>query len=263
LTAEDSPGTDNVYVRDRQSAATILVSRPIVNYDAGTGYSDLQHLSEDGAWVVFESYGTDLSDAGQSLPVQGGPPPPDPQIYAFDVASGVNKLASLALNGGFAQGVSSFPTTSADGGRVFFLSTAPDLTVNEGDGGSYIFLRDDFAKTTVVLSALEVEYPQGLPMATSRDGTTLAFLTANALDPVRDANGAVDVYTYALGASTANLTSRGLNGFAAGATPTGGAVGLGLTDDGTAAVFASGANNIVANDTNNVSDIFVAATGCP
>lgn len=93
----------------------------------------------------------------------------------------------------------------------------------------------------------------------SADARRVAFASAATnLTPKEDGNGDVrDVFVYDQGTGAVSLVSRGLDGSAADG-PSGEPV---LSGDGSALAFASRATNLVADDRNLASDVFVLTAG--
>ncbi|HEV2060248.1 MAG TPA: hypothetical protein VGR11_12895 [Solirubrobacteraceae bacterium] len=95
--------------------------------------------------------------------------------------------------------------------------------------------------------------------ALSGNARRVAFTSAATnLTPKDDGNGSKrDVFVYDQGSGAVELVSAGLGGAAADAT-SGQPV---LDDDGSHVAFASRATNLVADDTNHFSDVFVLVAG--
>ena len=60
LVGTDTNGTGDVFVRDRQTGMTELVSVNSGGTDSGNSVSSLPHISADGSTVVFASFASDL-----------------------------------------------------------------------------------------------------------------------------------------------------------------------------------------------------------
>ena len=116
------PAGQQIYVRDRQTGLTSLVS--VDNNGApnpGTGVSSAPSISADGRYVAFVSLATDLLAPG--VPAVAGQ-----QIYSRDRQLGQTSLVSqdnTNTNVEGTGGVSDTPSTNSDGGFVAFFSRPP------------------------------------------------------------------------------------------------------------------------------------------
>jgi hypothetical protein len=142
LTTNDHNGSYDVFVRDVNAGATDLVStrHPLLPCWSGNGFSFLaaQALSQDGRYLTFDSYATDLvgGDSGQP-----------PAIYVRDLYQGTTVLASAGLNGGGASQSCYNPTISGNGRYVAFTSSATNLAPGGSNDLDNIFVRDLQANT--------------------------------------------------------------------------------------------------------------------
>jgi Tol biopolymer transport system component len=209
----DANGTDDVFLWDRISGSTILVSHASGSFTAaGNGRSDLNLIpftppviSADGRWVAFLSDASDLV-AGQSDSNFG------PDVFLFDRISGTLTLVSRSAASSTTAGDwSSYePALSADGRFVSFFSPATDLVPGQADangGGGYdFFLYDRATGTTTLLSHVpSSETITGAPGAynlllgprISADGAWTVFWSpAPDLAP-EDLDGLEDVFLHA------------------------------------------------------------------
>ncbi|MFM1749737.1 MAG: hypothetical protein RLZZ188_3403, partial [Verrucomicrobiota bacterium] len=164
------------------------------------------------------------------------------------------------------------PAISQTGRFIAFESTATNLTATTTAAGrSHIYLHDRDVSgsgtfdtpgnTSTVLVDTTPAGAEGdnhsIQAALSADGSTIAW-TSDATNLVAgDANGQRDVFLRprtGAGLGTTRLVSV-VNG--TGAQANGASQTPALSSDGRWIVFASVATNLVAGDTNNVSDIFV------
>ncbi|GAA1236645.1 PD40 domain-containing protein [Kitasatospora nipponensis] len=131
-------GAYNVYVRDRVTARTHLVSAGLAS---GAADSDLgayhPAISADGRSIVYMSTRTDL--------VPGAPVRPNTRnIFVTDRVSGRTRLASVGAGGQAADNDSDNPTINADATTVGFSSRAGNLlpqTVRPSDTTAQPFAR--------------------------------------------------------------------------------------------------------------------------
>ncbi|HKI04550.1 MAG TPA: hypothetical protein VKK31_21400 [Thermoanaerobaculia bacterium] len=159
----DGDASANVYLYERTSGTTILVSRRgSAAQQTGNGSAGLSAMSADGRFLAFISDATDHV-AGQNDP-NGAL-----DVFLFDRLAGaatlVSHQAGSALTAGKASSVS--PTLSADGRYVAFASKATDLVpgVSDGNGQQDVFLYDRLMGTVSLVSR-----SAGSPNAASPNG---------------------------------------------------------------------------------------------
>lgn len=110
-----------VYVRDRASGTTTLVSRSSAG---GAVAGSSPALSPDGRFVAFTS---------ASAAIVPGDTNGKADIFVFDMNTAETRIVSVGLAGAPANGWSDFSTISADGRNVAFESTATNLTQDPAD----------------------------------------------------------------------------------------------------------------------------------
>jgi len=145
--ADNLPGAsttyNQVYVRDRKTGKTKLVSRTNGGVPADGGSSYDPTISDDGRFVGFESYATNLP---------GSIGPTYYQAYVRDLKKGKTILVSRLSGGDPASGGNSEDASiSANGRLVAFESEATNLP---GGTGTYFqtYLRDRKTGTTKLIS---------------------------------------------------------------------------------------------------------------
>jgi Tol biopolymer transport system component len=151
LSTEDNDSVWNVFVRDTQPPIgelpnTILVSRATgPSGAAANGTSFTPSISADGRFVAFSSIATNLSDEDLDL---------TRDIYVRDTLMDTTTLVSRAdgLVGAAAATDSLHPSISATGAQIAFQSAADNLSLEDTDGTSDIFIRDTAAGTTTLAS---------------------------------------------------------------------------------------------------------------
>lgn len=135
LSAEDVDSVGNVYVRDLVAGTTTLVSRATGAAGAGgDGDSAWGDISADGRIAVFHSQAKNLSS-------EDGDATRD--VFARDRVAGTTTLVSRSAGaaGAPADGDSRFPEISADGRRVVFESDADNLSADDLNAFTSIFMR--------------------------------------------------------------------------------------------------------------------------
>ncbi|MFJ9692283.1 hypothetical protein [Kitasatospora sp. NPDC101183] len=125
-----APGRVNVYVRDRRTGHTDLVSAPHGAPDTDLGhYAWAASISADGRYVAYVSDRTDLVGPAKAAGEQLTTPNHDSTVYLTDRWTHTTRVVSATAAGTAARGESVNATISADGRYVGFSSNAPDLFI--------------------------------------------------------------------------------------------------------------------------------------
>ena len=187
------PGDTNlkadVFVHDRQTGQTTRVS---VASDGAQGNS-VSHggpISADGCFVAFDSWATNLV-AGDTNEYS--------DVFVRDRHTGQTTRVSMASDGTQANRYSLYPSISADGRYVGFVSGATNLVPGYTDPTTDVFVRDRQTGQTTLVSVAS-DGTQGNnpsePPAISADGRFVAFFSwATNLVPA-DTNGVHDVFVH-------------------------------------------------------------------
>jgi Tol biopolymer transport system component len=228
---------------------TRLVSRSSTGAPAD-GNSFFPSMSADGRYVAFVSRAANLV---------AGDTNGDDDVFVSDLLTGRTVRASIATNGAQGNGGSGEPSISADGRRVAFSSGA-GLVPGDTNAARDVFVRDLVAGTTrrvSVSSSGAQAADQSLNPAISADGNDVAYESPAANLVPEDTNAAWDVFVRDLRAGQtrrASVSSDGSQGIRDSRSPS-------LSGDGGRVAFASAAGNLVAADTNRLTDIFVRTEG--
>jgi Tol biopolymer transport system component len=246
LVPNDINGYEDIFVRDRQTNTTTLLSVSD-NSTQGNGGSAFPSISGDGRFVAFYSQASNLvpnDTNGQS------------DIFVRDRQTGTTTLVSVSNNG--TQGnLSSFdPSISNDGRYIAFASAATDLVPNDTNGYWDIFVRDLLTGTTVRVSVsdngTQTNHGSWGPSISST-GRYVAFCSyANSLVP-NDTNNEADIFVRDLQTNTTTRVSIATDGSQGNNT----SERPSINNDGRYVVFVSDASSLVPNDTNGFYDIFV------
>jgi uncharacterized repeat protein (TIGR01451 family) len=278
---------DQVVLRDTCIGApagctpsTILISAN----SAGAAPSDDSYhpsISADGRYVVFESYATDIVQGVTS----------NKHIYLRDTCIGATgpctpttTLVDAGLDGGPGNDYSYNPSTSATGRFIAFESYADNLVLNDANGDTEdVFVRDTcigapvgcVPKTVLVSvsstgeqgnSSSYLAYDYASPQTISDNGRIVTFLSsAGNLVPAGNSSESSQQYVRdtCLGVTgTCSPKTMMVETTVDGNPPSNGIDYWGaISGDGSAVAFDSYADNLVANDTNLSSDVFLAITG--
>jgi hypothetical protein len=133
----------NVYLRDRVSATTTLVSVNSSGTGGGNDNSWPVAISTNGQFVLFESAANNLvsGDTNQAS-----------DIFVRDLVNGQTLLVSVNTNGLAGSRDSSGSSLTPDGRYVAFVSRATDLVASDTNGIPDVFVRDLQTSNTVLVS---------------------------------------------------------------------------------------------------------------
>jgi len=246
LVTGDTNSARDIFVRDTVAGTTVRVSVDSSGA-AGNGPSYFPSISGDGRTVAFKSYATNLVEDDTNGAYD---------IFVRNTETGTTLRVSLDSWGNQVNGSSHSASISADGRYVAFMSYATNLVEGDTNGADDIFVRDTVAGTTVRVSVASLgaqsNHDSDVP-SISGDGRHVAFMSrASNLVP-GDLNGARDIFVRDTVAETTvriSVDSSGTEGNA-------GSFSAAISFDGHCVAFESAANNLVVNDTNGASDIFV------
>jgi Di-haem oxidoreductase, putative peroxidase/WD40-like Beta Propeller Repeat len=216
LTPDDGDTLIDVFVRDRQTGATTLVSKSAagVKGNANSGYffnnGAVPALSSTGRYVAFTSNATNLTPEGR------------PGVFVhdrdadgdgiFDQPGGVATVLMTLSSGGVPGNFGGAgPSISADGRVVSFFSASSNLVPGDTNDAIDVFVHDRDA-----------------------DG-----------DGVFDEAGAINTVRASVGPGGVQADGASFDGD----SPT-------LSADGRIVAFTSHATNLVPNDTNHAQDVF-------
>ena len=144
LASHDSNSDSDVFVRDRSSGTTQLVSYSDTSSDRTTtanGVSDAPAISANGSWVAFESTAANIA-AHDTNGFR--------DVFVTELATPFAQLVSRTTSGTQGTAASSTPGIAADGQWVAFESTADNLVSGDGNSASDAFVsrRDSTAPHT-------------------------------------------------------------------------------------------------------------------
>jgi hypothetical protein len=231
-----------------QAQTTTRVSVP--NSGAqGNGTSGQAAISADGRFVVFASGSTNLV-AGDTNALD--------DIFVRDRTNATTTRVSRTSTGTqSAGGHSGSPAISADGRFVAFQSAATNLVANDSNARTDVFVHDRTTGATTRASVPDSGFQgdaSSVSPAISDDGRFVAFQSSATNLVAGDSNGAADIFVRD---RTDARTTR-VSVTSTGTQPTGGSSsGPVISANGQFVAFASRATNLVAGDSNNVTDVFL------
>jgi Tol biopolymer transport system component len=241
----DTNGCSDIFVHDRGSGTTERVSVDSSGTQA-TNYSLFPSLSSDGRIVAFASLAANLV-RGDTNGAQ--------DIFIHDRTTGATEQMSVDSTLTQSNGISSFPSISADGQVVAFSSAATNLVANDTNATWDIFVHDRGSglteRVSVDSSGTQSNGWSGEP-AISADGHLVAFSSLASNLVARGGSGWKQIYVHDRGTRITRLVSIAR----AGGIVDGGSSAPALSADGQVVAFASDATNLIGHDTNGCSDIF-------
>lgn len=249
----DVPNTMDVFVYDRSTDVTKMVSVNANGTAAGNARSFNPVISGNGRFVVFESYASDLVSGetdGNGLP----------DVFERDLLNGTTRLVSVNRTGtAAASGTSDEALVTPDGRFVAFRSTAPDLVSGDNNSSTDVFIRDMTSGTTTLVSMTASSVSgngDSFSPAISADGRFVAFESLASNLAAGDTNGASDIFVRDIAGGTTILVSVNTSGSGSG---NGSSASPSISANGQFVSFSSSSTNLVAGlaDTNGSSDVFV------
>jgi len=252
LVAGDTNGTADLFVRDRDLGSN---DRVTVATD-GTHSNSFQvgvgaRISNDGRYVVFDSVASSLvpGDTNGTL-----------DVFLRDRVQHTTERVNLGPGGEQANGDSRWPSLSADGRYVAFASWATNLSPDDTNDSSDIFVWERLTGTLQRVNETSVGVPanqSSIEPAISDDGRYVTF-TSSATNLAPDAeSGDAQVYLKDRLVGSLNRISVSSEGVKANGPSHNSAYHPVINADGRRIVFLSSASNLAPGDTNGRVDAFV------
>jgi hypothetical protein len=185
----------NVFLRDRQTGVTVLVSVNAAGTAGGNGNSFPSAISTNGQFAFFESTASDLIAGDTNAACD---------IFMRDTVGNTTTLVSVSTNGAAGNGDSHDVTITPDGRYVAFDSAANNLVAGDTNGIPDVFVRDLQLDVTTLASpgARKLSNGSATPMTAgsasvgpviSVDGRYVAFYST-AVGLVSNATTAGELY---------------------------------------------------------------------
>jgi Tol biopolymer transport system component len=248
LAALDPDTTADIYLRDRQTGTTTLVSQTSAGaLGSGPLGSNKPSISASGRFIAFESSrvleASDTNNTGD--------------IYLRDTTNNTTVRVNTSASGGFTTaGFSARPSISADGNVVAFRSLSNELVLGDNSG---VNQRDVFVKNLITGAIVRATPPGGgdpngdsNEVVLSGDGNVLIFHSGASNLVAADSNNFIDVFRMVVASGVIERISVATAGTEGGND----SIFPDTNVDGSASVFESSANNLVVNDTNARTDVF-------
>jgi Tol biopolymer transport system component len=250
----------------------------VLQYDSTLGTTAVVNTNGCSDWLgaypdsLYDDgvYGLQMSPNGRFIAfVVTNQPMAGFGVRLWDGQAGTDTLVSVCLDGTApTNSTSCLPAVSPEGWYVAFLSDATNLTTNAVSMGLHVYLRDLQVGTNWLVDAdtngIGSSDEWGTTPGLSSNGQFVAFSSVNDSLVSGDNNKAFDVFVHDIIGGTNELISQ--RNPAAIAQAGNGISSLGpmsISADGRWVTYASCASDLVTNDFNGDSDIFVydQATG--
>lgn len=258
ILADETNVARDILVHDRQ---TQEITRVSVDSQGTPGNQDAYHasISADGHYVVFESEADNLvpNDSNRSL-----------DVFLHDKVNQTTTLVSISSHGVPGNDHSCCASLSADGRYIAFSSSSDNLVPNDTNGYSDIFVHDHQTGETIRVSVdSNGIHSNGIPRnqgnqggskipSISADGRYIVFESqAYNLVPNTYYSDRWNIFVHDRQSKETSRISVGSNGWRGN----GNSSSPSISADGHYVVFESEADNLVPNDTNDSTDIFLYA----
>ncbi|MGH2768864.1 MAG: TolB family protein [Actinomycetota bacterium] len=246
LDPRDPDTVSDVFVRDRQSSATELVSLATGGSPAN-GPSFLPSISADGNLIAFHSTASDLVGGDTNLASD---------VFVRDRQAADTLRVSVGSGGIQGNNASFFPSIAGGGRFVAFESLANNLVPGDANSFSDIFVHDLQTRATTVVSRASDKTSaneSSSKPSISSSGRLVAFESFAWNLVIGDTNDAFDVFVWDRQTDITkrvSVSSGGGQADSSSSFPS-------ISADGNVVAFASSASNLVVGDNNETSDVFV------
>jgi uncharacterized repeat protein (TIGR01451 family) len=246
LVVNDTNGVWDVFVRDTINGDTMRVSVDS-NDNQLNGWSNTIAISDDGRYILF------ASDANNAVANDTNG---QQDIFMRDTVNNTTTRVNVDNKGNEANNYSSNMLMTLDGRYVAFASDADNLVPNDTNRQTDIFVRD---MVTSTITRVNIDSNNNetnwytYPVWLTPDGRYILFSSTAANLVSLDTNWQEDVFLR----DTINNTTIRVNVDSSGNETNNYSYPTAITPDGRYVLFSSDADNLVANDTNNQSDVFV------
>lgn len=240
--------------------------------DTQSGDAKLVSVTSDGTEADGPSYGPSISGNGRYVAFLSNAPnlgsseffsATSAEVFVHDTQTGETKQVSAAADGTDSNSANYDPSISTDGRHVAFASRATNLDPIVNNQKINILVKDLNTDSVELVSkstaGAQSREGSGNP-AISSDGMVVAFQTSDFIISYDgpeagflDTNGFQDIYVHDRASGRTDRIS-----IASDLTEgDGDSTAASISDDGRYVAFQSKATNLVASDTNGLTDIFV------
>ena len=246
LVPGDTGGQGDIFLRDLQSGSTVRISSGLVSSEANS-FSANPDISADGTKIVFESLADNLANGDSNAASD---------VFIFDIVSNQTIRLSVSSTGTDTDGASVAPKISRDGSVVAFTSAATNLVSGDINQATDVFITHVLGNTTSLVSSsasgIQGNSDSWDARPTLQDGARVFFNSFADNLVSNDTNGTNDIFVKNITTGSVDRVNTSSSGNQANDLSRLEAV----TPDGRYVLFQSYADNLVANDTNQVRDLF-------
>jgi hypothetical protein len=250
-----STSTNQIYVWDSRSNTNTLATLAADGGKPGNASSDCPVLSADGRTLAYLSVATNL--------VANTPAGDHVRAYVRNLLTGTTKLVALETNLDKPPGdILEYPALSADGSLVVFGSSSDGLVDNDNNAVDDVFAGNTQTGVVELISSrsplldFKVASSGGSSEENglSRDGRYVVFTTLADYMVTGDTNSSWDIFVRDMVTGGILLVSGNMDGSGTGNSAS---IQPSISADGSQVAFQSDASDLVAGDTNKMTDIFI------
>jgi hypothetical protein len=246
LVPGDSNGFSDIFIHDRKKDKTTRVSTRS-NGAQADGPSSIPAISADGRFVSFDSQATNLV-SGDSNGFN--------DVFVKDRKTGKTHRVSERSNGAQGDNVSVYSHISPNGRHVTFTSVATNLVGGDTNGLPDVFVHNRKTKSTKRVSVGNAGQGNGQSLlSTVNDKGQVAFASQSTNLVGGDTNATYDIFVRTSANNTRRISVSSAGAEGNGGSPTNWRPQI--SNSGRYVAFESAATNLVGNDTNAATDIFV------
>ena len=234
----------HLYVRNMQSGAFTLADAHMDGSYPNYNLVNAAALSADGQSIAFTAFDANLATNDQNRSYD---------VFVRDLTTNTTELISVrspSLPAFVPNGASAFTSSSisADGRYIAFSSDANNLTPNDTNDATDIFIHDRLTGSNVLASVAADGSGPGNSLsfqpAISANGRYVAFTSSSSnLTAITDSNGCQDVFVHDLQSGTNILISINTAGTGTGNTNSSAPM---MSADGRYVLFRSKSANLVS-----------------
>jgi len=246
LVPDDTNSREDIFVKNLDSGEIARANTADDGTEANGGQNESADLSSNGRYVAFATSASNLVPDDTNA---------QRDVFVKDMETGEIVRASTTTDGSEINAWSYGAQISADGRTVAFASNASNLVPGDNNYNFDVFVKDlDTGEIVRASTASGGTQANGGSVAASLsdDGRHVAF-ESDAPNLVPDDAGFRDVFVKYLDTGEVMRANTQTNGAQANA----GASSASLSGDGRYVAFESDASDLVAQDTNGKTDVFV------
>jgi hypothetical protein len=246
LVLDDTNNAFDIFVFDRKTDTTERVSVASDGTE-GNDFSFDPAISANGRYVTYDSDASNLAPGGTA------------GVFVFDRKTDTTERISVASDGTKANGFSFNAAISANGRYVTYSSLASNLVPDDTNNAFDIFVFDRKTDTTervsVASDSTEANGRSGFSDISAK-GRFVTYQSEASNLVLDDTNGTTDIFVYDRKTDTTERVSVAGDGTEAN----GASFEPEISAKGRYVTYTSDASNLVPDDNNNASDVFVAST---